>query len=518
MRSNERAAFRELNKSPLIKYPVKENISTTAHKVSLLVQTQLGGVDLPNEVNRRQYVLEKEMVFDRINRLVRCVTDCKIHDGDGIGICNALELGRSISAEYWENMPVQLRQIPNFGPAGTRKLVQGGVNSVLKLAAMDSASIERVMSRNPPFGQKVIDQLRDFPRLTLTAEITRKMGSKVQVSAKLGGKVAYWNRRLPGLTFVATAGERLVHMWRGNVRMVEKGLNLTFMAEMRGVSEEISCSLACDEIVGTGKTVALVPGIPASTFPEFEWDLEDDDMLAAAKDVEQFENFEDFNDFVDIDDIDDNPAKMENGKWMCNHACRDGNTLKTGKTCKHRCCREGLDKPRKAKKVDKKFGPKLKLGTVDLSDVEVVDLVGYAQSHEDLRQPEYRKLQDIHTKIHEDEMAIPKFVPTYSYIDGNDAELACLRDDSFPSPSAIFDADFNEEAFHFDAMDSDIQMWRSSKPASQVLSLKRSSSPNPQPEIKRRRDEGPTWLDQINADIIAEFAGLVEFIDDEEAM
>lgn len=38
------------------------------------------------------------------------------------------------------------------------------------------------------------------------------------------------------------------------------------------------------------------------------------------------------------------PRQLENGKWACNHACKD----KT--SCKHLCCREGLDKKPKAPK------------------------------------------------------------------------------------------------------------------------------------------------------------------------
>jgi hypothetical protein len=38
------------------------------------------------------------------------------------------------------------------------------------------------------------------------------------------------------------------------------------------------------------------------------------------------------------------PRQLDNGKWACNHACKD----KT--SCKHLCCREGLDKKPKAPK------------------------------------------------------------------------------------------------------------------------------------------------------------------------
>jgi ATP-dependent DNA helicase HFM1/MER3 len=38
------------------------------------------------------------------------------------------------------------------------------------------------------------------------------------------------------------------------------------------------------------------------------------------------------------------PRRLDNGKWACNHACKDK------KACKHLCCREGVDKPPKAPK------------------------------------------------------------------------------------------------------------------------------------------------------------------------
>ncbi|KAL2840557.1 Sec63 Brl domain-containing protein [Aspergillus pseudoustus] len=36
------------------------------------------------------------------------------------------------------------------------------------------------------------------------------------------------------------------------------------------------------------------------------------------------------------------PSKLENGRWACNHKCKDKSA------CKHLCCREGLDNPPKA--------------------------------------------------------------------------------------------------------------------------------------------------------------------------
>jgi ATP-dependent DNA helicase HFM1/MER3 len=143
MKPNERVALREFNKSSFIKYPIKENISTTPQKIFLMVQVQLGGVDLPSNKDflaiRRQFLVEKKVIFERIQRLIRCVIDCKSVDCDAISTRHALDLARSLAAEFWEYSNLQLRQIPQIGPAITRKLVANKVNSVESLANLDTA-------------------------------------------------------------------------------------------------------------------------------------------------------------------------------------------------------------------------------------------------------------------------------------------------------------------------------------------------------------------------------------------
>jgi hypothetical protein len=85
----------------------------------------------------------------------------------------------------------------------------------------------------------------------------------------------------------------------------------------------------------------------------------DDEDLALAEN-RGFENIDDFDDEArpnskapkkkqkvpntqDDETTAQEPQQLENGKWACNHNCKDK------KNCKHLCCREGLDKPRKPK-------------------------------------------------------------------------------------------------------------------------------------------------------------------------
>lgn len=392
-----------MNKSPLIKYKVKENVSTTAQKVFIIIQAQLGGVDASTIKDfptiKRQYLVDQNIIFDRSRRLIRCIIDCKVVDCDAISTRHALDLSRSLSAEYWENSNLQLRQVPGVGPAATRKLVSSSINSIEKLTNLDTATLERIMTRNPPFGRKMLDSVRGFPRLTLASEIMGRMPRKagenprVKVKSHLGYKnteIPTWNKLKPALTFMAeTSDGVIVHFWRGNVQKLTLGQQLDFVVELSGPEVGIKCHIACDGIVGTLVSFTLKPGLAASEFPppklkiptqpplvsssgddeDFGEDaLDDSEMLAAADCAEAVAQQSDYGSdgFADIDDLEDNfqlarpktekeqevieSFQMENGKWTCNHTCRDGQALKNGQVCKHKCCHEGLDKPRKVKR------------------------------------------------------------------------------------------------------------------------------------------------------------------------
>ncbi|KAL2140519.1 hypothetical protein VTI28DRAFT_3723 [Corynascus sepedonium] len=217
----ERQLFREINQSPLIMYPIKEVVTQIRHKVSLVVQAHLGCVQFPDSDDaaklRRQFMIERKSVFERLNRLVRAVIDCKGYDRDSVGIKTALEFARGLAAESWEGRATQLTQIPNIGPVGMRKLASKDIHTVLQLADKDHDEIERLMSRQPPFGKNLQAQLDKFPRLHVEAAV---VGHRVQPRSDE-----------PVLIEVkATLRGVLVYFWRGNVKKLDKqrGLELRF--------------------------------------------------------------------------------------------------------------------------------------------------------------------------------------------------------------------------------------------------------------------------------------------------
>jgi len=166
------------------------DLAQSAHKRSLILQTELGGVDFPTDEQyaklRRQFNIDKAILFTHIHRLTNCVVDCQTYLQDAVTVRHALELGRSFSARVWDNSPYQMKQIAQIGLVAIRKLATGGINSIEALEAAEPYRIEMLMSKNPPYGQKLLDKLKDFPKL--------------RVSVKMLGKVRRWLFRYPNIS------------------------------------------------------------------------------------------------------------------------------------------------------------------------------------------------------------------------------------------------------------------------------------------------------------------------------
>lgn len=413
-RPGEKATYRKINESQFIRFPIKGDLTTSAHKVYLIIQAELGGVDVLKDykIPQQQYNVDKHMIFDRIKPLVRCIIDCKSDDCDAVSIRKALDLYRSLSAGFWEHSPSQLRQVPQLGPAALMRFVNGDVKTMSKLLSLEATDIERIMSRQPPYGTKMVNTLKDFPQLKIRAEFagleTRK-GVRCYVKVYVGytnQKMPQWERKPLSVTCTAeNSNGALVYFWHGSIRKLQGDLDFKFAAELTTVNDVITCYLACDEVIGTLQTFKVTPKVSESDFPTLpsfpnttnslatldvttvttgekghlqkknrnsdillDMDEYDDDELpemelVAALDRAEASNdssrarHDNIDDFTDIEAWDDifaeetreNTARnrnmavpklrpidtknevsqsvqMENGKWACNHRCKDKET------------------------------------------------------------------------------------------------------------------------------------------------------------------------------------------------
>lgn len=185
LKAGEKSLFKEFNRDQGIRYPIKVDIALPAHKVSLLLQSELGAIEFPsgNQFQKHKFSMQqdKNQVFCHVNRLVRCVIDCQIAREDSVSILNALELARSFGAKVWDHSPLQMKQIDQVGVVAVRKLAAAGITSMEELEAAEPHHIEMLLSKNPPFGTKLLARLKDFPKLRVNAKMIGKVTGKVRV-------------------------------------------------------------------------------------------------------------------------------------------------------------------------------------------------------------------------------------------------------------------------------------------------------------------------------------------------
>ena len=174
-RSGEKSLYKTLNSANGIKFPIQIDIALAAQKRSIILQAELGGVDYPadqqSSKHKTQYQQDRAILFSHIRRLIRCVIDCQIHLQDGPATRHALKLARSLGAKVWDNSPLQMKQIPSIGPVSVRKLVTADINSLEVLEATEASRINMVLSKQTGFGEKLLQFLKDFPKLRVSVKL-----------------------------------------------------------------------------------------------------------------------------------------------------------------------------------------------------------------------------------------------------------------------------------------------------------------------------------------------------------
>ncbi len=115
-----------------------------------------------------------------------------------MAVRHALELARSFGARVWDNSPYQMKQIAQIGLVAIRKLAVGGINTIEALEAAEPHRIEMLMSKNPPFGNKLLANLKDFPKLRVSVKMMGKEARKGRpVMIKIKAEVGFMNEKVP---------------------------------------------------------------------------------------------------------------------------------------------------------------------------------------------------------------------------------------------------------------------------------------------------------------------------------
>ena len=407
MRAGEKPFYKELNKANEIRFPIKVDVALSSHKVSLILQAHLGSVREPagplHDKHHAQYHTDTLAVFTHANRLIRCIIDCQLSLKDAVSAKNALELARSLSARAWDNTPNVLKQVQGIGDVYMRKLAAKGINSIDTLLTTDPQRINLILGKPQPFGSNLQKKVASFPNLMVAVkEMDRKIRNGKGVTLKLNCEVGFLNEQTPyqfGRTQVYVcflledSNGSILDFRRFGARKLEKGEVILLSVELTKPTAFLRSHVMCDGIAGTSRYAEIqLRDIPTTIFPQpaetaKDRDAEptllpiteafndegvaDDELLAASNmdnDIEDgIEVVQDIDDLMEeenaaagakrkrrssyrpsFDDDDGDQVEfresvqLDNGRWTCQHLCKE-----KGIECKHKCCKEGVLRPRR---------------------------------------------------------------------------------------------------------------------------------------------------------------------------
>ncbi|CAD1778321.1 similar to Saccharomyces cerevisiae YGL251C HFM1 Meiosis specific DNA helicase involved in the conversion of double-stranded breaks to later recombination intermediates and in crossover control [Maudiozyma barnettii] len=380
VRQNEKRLYKEINLSPLTRYPfltLKNQsmiIDQTNQKVSLIIQYDLGGLEFPNYegAQKLHHVLiqDKIRIFKHCYRILRCMIDCYIEKSDGISLENSLFMLRSINGSCWEDSPMILRQIKSIGLVSVRKLVRNGITDFQELRNTTDQKLEYYLGLKMGNGLKLRKDFGLLPTFELKYRIEKqaKVGNNIEVSLRIDvstsckSNIWHGKRLSVDITSRYSSG-KIIDFRRIQISQLQYPKNFKINCTISSLKDEVKISANCQEIAGLNETIQFsakeLSNSSTEIFEKAAMDLSSskshvsilDDIVSSSSD-ESLYNF-----FIDHpsrnasgtivtskQNESNNSASFEgrqllpNGNYECQHTCnRKGE-------CRHLCCHEGIPK------------------------------------------------------------------------------------------------------------------------------------------------------------------------------
>ncbi|GAA6001199.1 hypothetical protein JCM10207_007458 [Rhodosporidiobolus poonsookiae] len=374
-RQGEKSVLAKYNKN--LRFPT-EKVATTADRVMILIQLVLEGV--PGSELKSDSInplLDARAIFSAALRITKGMVDVAVQREDG-AVRAMLELLRSLNGRCWDGSSFVLRQLEGIGEKSYKALVDSGIKGFEDVMQAEPERLEIILSRKPPYGRKLISLAKSLPQFEVEIESSSEtvLPEGVQVDATVTlsvkqtkppaatkkGPIKLWATVLS----VTSDGE-FVDFRRARLdQLVATPKQFDLSVVLVKPSQRIFVSVSCDLIAGTEVKAVFKPETRASSFPipslgpsGSEQDEEEapqplkKKIVAARKPTVDAPKVKANGAATtaateeDDDDPYEEPRMRPDGKFECKHTCGD----KT--SCRHSCCRDGLDRPsrRKSKAV-----------------------------------------------------------------------------------------------------------------------------------------------------------------------
>ncbi|GJQ15567.1 hypothetical protein GpartN1_g7358.t1 [Galdieria partita] len=173
LRKSEKKTLSNINLK--VRYPLEADRdkifqpTCTADKVYLLLQVALEG---DNNLFENNFGLKSEAnrVVQICSRIVRALEEflytewCSV---SAVTLKAVTTIHRAMENHFWpDNQLGIFQQIPGIGQTFSKCLSENGIGSLVQLENMNPLEIERIVGRNPPFGNEIIEKVQSIPKVS----------------------------------------------------------------------------------------------------------------------------------------------------------------------------------------------------------------------------------------------------------------------------------------------------------------------------------------------------------------
>ena len=400
MRHNEKRLFKEINSSPLIKFPYltktkqSQIIDNKSQKVSLIIQYELGGLEFPSYNGalklHQTLVQDKLLIFRHCFRVLKSMIDTFIGKKDGISLKNALFLYRCIHGSCWEDTAMVLRQLKNVGLVSVRKFLNQGITRLDEVFNLTDSQIEYYLTLKPPNGSKIRNDALSVPKLKLKIQLEKHSSEndvvtlffKIEISSEYQSS-SWHNQSLTVDVQIFKQTGEFIDFRRIKLSQLKSPKSYRIDTIISSNDETISFSMNCQEIAGIGNFFTFSANeIPKKLFlnkliknnypalercvTDYKHGNEDSDLFLSSddslvsylndnkinktfnSDKHQCYNQATANNHYTYNNNANNLSNFveqnstlervlkSNGNYECHHSCKDKSA------CRHLCCKEGI--------------------------------------------------------------------------------------------------------------------------------------------------------------------------------
>ncbi|KAG1756350.1 DEAD-domain-containing protein, partial [Suillus paluster] len=361
-----------------IRFAVKK-VQGTSDKVFLLMQAVLGGLPLNSAEFRSgesQPGLEAFSVFRHVTRIATAVAEVAIIKKHGAQVKHGLEIVRCLHAKAWEDRPIVLRQLEHIGEKSSI-LAENHISSIPKLLSTSPLRLEELLNRRSPFGSEVLLAANELPKyfLALTeAKVSPSDGKSpidVELSIECGllldkrASTVSKKQKKSGFDMTSlltiTSDFVFVDFRRISTKALRERKSFVIHAQLTKPSQTINVSISSemdlegledvadfwdmrpdDDDDDNGLNIPLKDLTRPRSPPQSSISAQKNTKPHKEKTVQSVshppEKPESFGK-VDMPVRDARPKNRSDGKYDCNHTCKDKSA------CRHFCCRDGLTEP-----------------------------------------------------------------------------------------------------------------------------------------------------------------------------